>query len=100
MTEDHNPTARLRGLISSYLSESISTEAFCGAFEQLYNMQIDKSKLSPRERTVFRALFDKIVWYSPFPDEQQQIPNYIGEEEVHRAVQHAASELRISTPTR
>lgn len=100
MTEDHNPITRLRGLISSYLSDSINAEAFCGAFEQLYNMEIDKSELSSLEDTVFRALFDKIVWYSPFPDERKQIPNYIGDEEVRRAVQDAARQLGISAPTR
>ena len=93
MTHLRQPGARsgeLRALVERVLSGGRDVGEFCAEFERVYNLETDKTMLSERERSAFKALFERIVWYSPFPDERRTIPNYIGEDEVLAAVWAAA----------
>jgi hypothetical protein len=93
---DAGARGRLLGLIEMALADAISVQDFCDRFETIYNLELDKSDLRPDEAPVLKAVFDKIVWYSPFPEERAKIPHYIGEEDVKKAVAKAAAALGIA----
>lgn len=80
---------RLRDLLRNVSGGKISIEAFCYQFETTYNLELDKQQLTEEETEAFSALFDKIVWYSPFPEERAQVPNYKDENEILDAVRDA-----------
>jgi len=84
---------RLHELVNLFVRKGISVQHFCSTFETVYNLELDKAELSPREARAFGALFERIVWYSPIPEERRVIPNYIGEEEVKAAVMETAQML-------
>lgn len=67
----------------------IDVAEFCFEFERAWNFDIDKKELSEYESQIYNAIFDKIVWYSPFPEEREEIPNYIGEKEVRDVAKNA-----------
>jgi hypothetical protein len=98
MTHFREPGARgdeLHALVQQVLSAACDVGDFCAAFERVYNLETDKTMLSERERSAFKAPFERIVWYSPFPDERRAIPNNIGEDEVlagARAAAHLVAE--------
>lgn len=79
---ERDPRKRLHELISLLLEQAISVEEFCRQFETTYNIELDKSQLRGSESTAFAVLFNKVVWYSPFPEERKRIPNYLGEQDV------------------
>ncbi len=93
---DAGARGRLLELIEMALSDAISVQDFCDRFETVYNLQLDKSALGPDEAPVLKGVFDKIVWYSPFPEERAKIPHYIGEDDVKTAVAKAAGALGIA----
>jgi hypothetical protein len=80
---------RLYGLLDLLRSSRLSVEAFCSQFETTYNLELDKRELAPVEKTAFAMLFEKVIWYSPLPEERQSIPNYLGEAEILAAVADA-----------
>jgi hypothetical protein len=88
-----SPRERLHRLIAEVRAGSLDTEAFCSRFETTYNLELDKTTLSNAEGEAFAALFDQVVWYSPFPDERTQIPNYRSEQDIARAVELAVQRL-------
>jgi hypothetical protein len=45
---------------------------------------------------VLKAVFDRIVWYSPFPEDRAKVPHYIGEDEVRSVVAEAAGALGLA----
>lgn len=88
-----SPRLRLRRLIAEFRSGVLDVESFCPQFEHTYNMEVDKQTLTPAEADSFAALFEQVIWYSPLPEERKQIPNYRNEEDIARAVEHAAQRL-------
>jgi hypothetical protein len=78
------------------LTGAISIHEFCEKFETVYNLQLDKSGLPADEARVLKAVFDRIVWYSPFPEDRAKVPHYIGEEEVRSVVAKAAGALGLA----
>lgn len=84
-------------LIRDFLDGHLEVTSFCDQFEKMYNLDLDKGVLSPVEAEAFRVLFDKIVWYSPYPEERAQIPNYVDEGEIRRAADATASILDSET---
>lgn len=91
-----DPRTRLYALIERLCEGAASVEEFCSQFERTYNFEIDKAQLSDAESSAFSALFDKIVWYSPFPEERKKIPNYLGEKDILAAVNGAKRVLADS----
>lgn len=87
--KDRTSRERLYWLISLFKGGQLSTDAFCREFERSYNFELNKADLSPQEGSAFAALFDKVVWFSPFPEERARIPNYLGEEEIQAAADDA-----------
>lgn len=71
----------------------LNVESFCQQFEHTYNMELDKGCLAPVEANAFAALFEQVVWYSPFADEVNRIPNYRGVEDIAKAVELVAQQL-------
>lgn len=84
-----DPRQRLIDLVKCLRAGSISVETFCKDFETTYNLSVDKSSLNRVESAAFAALFEVVIWYSPFPEERKRIPNYVGEEEVLEAASDA-----------
>ena len=87
---------RIYWLIDEYKSGNIDTQTFCTEFERLYNFELKKDLLLKVERQAFSRLFDRVVYYSPFPDERARIANYLGEDDIRAAVDDAFAELRHS----
>jgi hypothetical protein len=83
----------LRKLVDDFLSGKLKTETFCRDVAVAYNDAIDESALTAEEQSIFEKLFDEVVWFSPFPEERAQIPNYRNEEQVRQAALVAQAEL-------
>lgn len=86
---------RLHELIESTKSGATAIGEFCKAFERIYNLELVKSSVPKDELRALGALFDKVVWYSPFPQERARIPQYLGEAEIRQALAHF--DVRTST---
>jgi hypothetical protein len=95
--DDHDARGRLRKLVELLLGESISVKHFCDAFETIYNLELDRSTLTPTEALAFAEIFDRVVWYSPFPEERATIPSYLGEDQIKQTVTKAAVALGLPT---
>lgn len=75
---------QLRQLVKLAKAGSMPIKDFCEAFERIYNLELDKSSVSPTELKLLLGILDKVVWFSPYPDERKQIPNYLGEDDIRR----------------
>ena len=84
----------LHKLLSDYLTGSLDTALFCDNFETAFNFDVNRHELTPTEETVFGQLFDQVIYYSPFPQERAQIPNYRSEEQIIQAAREADGLLR------
>ena len=85
--------ARLFALVRRFRQRKLSTLSFCDQFEHIYNRELDKRALSEPEASALRRLFDKVVWYSPYEDERELVPNYLGDDEIESAVSEAAAAI-------
>lgn len=83
----------LRKLLDEYLTGKLKAETFCRDVRDAYNEAIDDGALAPSEQPVFEKLFDEVVWFSPFPEERREIPNYKSQEQIKAAAVAAAREL-------
>lgn len=90
---DSNSAQSLRKLIESVFVQEISVGTFCEHFERVYNFELEVAGLTATERSVFEELFNKVVYYSPFPEERQKIPNYLSEKDILDGVRKARDEL-------
>jgi hypothetical protein len=95
---EYDPQARERllKLIRLKLGTDIHYDDFRVKYEDEFNFGLDKKAVSSHEFTVFQRLFDKIVWYSPVPEEGLEIPSYIGEAEMDAAVAEARLALGMT----
>jgi hypothetical protein len=84
----------LHKLLSDYLRGSIDTALFCDNFETAFNFDVDRHELTPREEAIFGQLFNQVVYYSPFPEERAQIPNYRSEGQILQAARDAEALLQ------
>jgi len=91
---DGEPRKHLYWLIAEYQQGHINTQTFCTEFERTYNLELEKKQLLEGERHAFRTLFDKVVYYSPIPEERARIVNYLGDDEIRAAVVDTVEELR------
>lgn len=80
---------RLRRLLAEFRAGTLEAESFCAQFEQTYNLELDKSTLFPAEAAAYGALFEQVIWYSPFPDERARVPNYRDEASLRQAAEIA-----------
>ena len=87
----------LRKLLADYLCGRIGTPLFCSNFEQAFNFDVDRRELTARESAAFERLFNEVVYFSPFPDERETIPNYRNEEQIRQAARAAEAELASSS---
>lgn len=85
------PREFLRELLASFLSDKVGVQSFCEQFERVYNLELDKATLQGAESVAFGELFERVVWYSPFPNERENISNYLGDAEIKAAAQEAAA---------
>jgi hypothetical protein len=83
----------LRRLIDDLVENNISVLDFCDKFERIYNIDIDKSKISSNELKIYASIFEKVIWYSPLKNEREVISNYKDENEIISAVADAATKL-------
>jgi hypothetical protein len=84
---------RLYWLLRSYCEGNIDSKSFCDAFEMAFNYEVDKSQLSAREHAIFKALFDEVVYFSPFPEEIKIFPLYRSSAQIGIAARKAQEEL-------
>jgi hypothetical protein len=84
---------RLHRLLAEFRADEMDTGTFSNEFERTYNLELDKGTLSPSEAQAFGKLFERVIWYSPFPEERAKIPNYLGEEEIRSAADEAARRI-------
>lgn len=84
---------RLYRLLVAFRERRLDTVKFCDQFERTFNLELDKTSLTPDEAESFGALFEKVIWYSPYPEERAQISNYLGESEIRSAADTAADRL-------
>jgi len=92
-----NPQAKelILKLLSLKPGRDLSYDDFRIRYEDLFNFELARVSVSKEEFHVFKRLFSKVVWYSPFPDERARITNYIGESEMEAAVAEAWRALKI-----
>lgn len=93
---DFSPRSRLLRYLDLFVKGEMDAESFCGSFEQVYNLELNKADLDPVEAKVLASLFEKVAWFSPIETERQQIPNYVGERDVLAEAKNAHA--AISTP--
>ena len=86
----------LRKLLEDFLDGKLSTKTFCRDIIDAYNDAIDDNALTAPEQAVFKALFNEVAWYSPYPEERAEIPNYKSEEQIVVAARKTTHELRIA----
>jgi len=82
---------RLINLIKPFLEGQLSAEEFSTRYEHAYNFDIDKTSLGEHSQ-VFKEIFDLIVWYSPYADEESN-PSYKNDEEVFNYVREKVEKL-------
>jgi hypothetical protein len=82
-------------LVRKFLAEEIDVSIFCADFEKCYNFHTEKAALTAVESLAFKDVFEKVVWYSPFPEERKMVPNYLGEAEIKHIVLEAAARLGV-----
>jgi len=83
----------LHQLIKEFRDGKIECTIFCSEFERIYNFDVNKESFSEVEATAFGDLFEKVVWYSPYPKERAEIPHDLGENEIRRAANVAERSL-------
>jgi hypothetical protein len=87
---------KLYWLIRLFVSDHHDLRTFCREFETTYNFEVDDSELSVQERAVFGDLFNKVILYSPFPEEIKIYPAYQSTEQIRDAVRTAQVALNIN----
>lgn len=98
MFSENEPTRdRIFRLLRLAIGSDISHDDFRSLFERLYNLELERDEVSAVEFEALQELFDRIVWYSPFPEDRQSISNYIDEAEVDAAVTRARAKLGITS---
>ena len=90
--------ARLEDLVNWLLEGHIDVDMFCTGYERAFSESGELKRMSPRERAAHEQLFSKVVWYSPFPDERQAFPRYLGDDDIVEAARAARKLLKISRP--
>jgi hypothetical protein len=93
MTDQLSGRDHLHFLIGLFLAGQVDIPVFCRQFEASYNFHTEKTALTAIESTAFKELFEKVIWYSPFPEERKMVPGYLGEIEIANAIRQAAVSL-------
>ena len=83
----------LRILVAKFIDQKLDAPTFCAWFEQAYNFDTEKAELTVDESAVFEALFNEVVYFSPFPDERATVANYRGEDDIFDAARAAQLKL-------
>jgi hypothetical protein len=96
LSEQPQGREKLYWLMSLLAADDHDAGTFCKEFERTYNFEVDRTILTPTERDVFKSVFDKVCWYSPFPDERKKIPQYVSGEQIRTVVREAQTTLGVS----
>jgi hypothetical protein len=87
---------KLFWLMDLLMVEHHDAGTFCKEFERTFNLEVDKTTLSDAEREAFSALFDKVVWYSPYSGDRKVIPSYQSGAQIREAVRETRRVLGVS----
>ena len=79
-------------LMDKLLSGELIVRDFCARYEQLYNFDWPNRR-GEVQAELFGNLFEVVVWYSPYPEEREVVPNYKNEAEVISLVQSVRSQV-------
>ena len=76
----------------AYIRNEITGQVFAEWFEKESNFgTLDGI---PRERLgVYRRIFDKIVYFTPFDEEKKIYPGYVTDDQMRQLVEHALEHL-------
>ncbi len=85
-TEQKKIIGRLYRILQKAESNEVSVIQFCEDYERIYNLELEKKNLSRKENVAFKALFDKVVWFSPYPEDRKNISSYLDENEIMLAI--------------
>ena len=88
-----NGSELLRKILSDFLSRRIDAALFCDNYEEAFNFRIDTSELSPQESEVFGDLFEQVVLFTPYHEEQNRYPGHLNEPQIYQAAIDAQSAL-------
>ena|SRR5579864_4361291 len=83
---ENHALKKLYELIKAAKSGSLPIQEFCDRYEIIFNLELDKPSVPASELVPLAALFDRVVWFSPSPDERKRIPHYVGENEIVTAL--------------
>jgi len=83
----------LYALLRGVKGGDVSVFAFCENFERLYNFELDRKSLSEKEKGAFADLFNKVVWFSPYPEEREAVPHYLSEAEILHSIEVTLTSL-------
>jgi hypothetical protein len=76
---------RIKVALAALNEGRIEVDAFCRNFEELWNFHVDQSSLPDDLCACLGALFDDVVWFSPYPSEVWDYPEYRDEVQIRRA---------------
>ena len=88
-TPNRELVGELYRLIARLLQGDLATAAFCDAFERIYNLELNRDALTAGEREAFAALFEEVVYYSPFAADRATYPGYRDDAQIRAAVTRA-----------
>ena len=88
-----NSRDRLIKLLHDFSEQVLSVKQFCASYERTFNLEIDRSELSPAERAVFQVLFNEVVYYSPYEEDRIKYPGYRNDAQIRDAAARAIKQL-------
>ena len=93
-SSEFSARARLFSCLDRFLSREITACIFAATFESIYNLEIKKEELNPVEAIELSALFEKVAWYSPFKEDRENIPHYVGDDELYLTAKIAQGRIQ------
>ncbi len=88
---------RIKAALAALNEGRVEVDAFCRKFEDLWNLHIDQTNLPDDLCACLGALFDEVVWFSPYPREDWDYPGYRDEGEIRRAAAPVIAMLGLNT---
>lgn len=94
MSDLNTPYDRLKRLTELLLEQQMDVSTFCEQFESIFNFELERDQVSPEKWEACEELFNKVVYYSPFPEERENIPHDLSEQDIIEAAKVAWSKLK------
>ncbi|MGH8437405.1 MAG: hypothetical protein ACRERX_23760 [Pseudomonas sp.] len=86
--------SQLSSVIRAFLEGELNEKDFSERFERLYNLEVDRTTLSPEVANLFEDLFNEVVLYSPFEEDRKKYAGYRDERAIRKAALRAWTRLK------